>query len=83
MAYIVYGEHVIIRNDMSIEITDTWLNNFKSIQLNENLHMSYHISLNIILKSLIDNISELFEIMAWCRICDQPQPRSLSQYGVT
>ena len=45
---------------------------FKRIFLKENVRISIKISLKFVLKSPIDNIPSLFQIMAWRRPGDKP-----------
>ena len=45
---------------------------FKCIFLNENVIISIKISLNFILKGLINNIPALVQIMAWCKSSEKP-----------
>ena len=45
---------------------------FKRIFMNENVRISIKISLKFVPKGLINNISALVQIMAWCRPGDKP-----------
>ena len=47
-------------------------NIFKCIFLNENFWISNNMSLKCVPLDLIDNMSSLVQIMAWCRISDKP-----------
>ena len=45
---------------------------FKHIFVDENVRISFKISLESVLKGSIDNKSALIPIMAWCRSGDKP-----------
>ena len=51
---------------------------FKRIFLWENVRISIEISLNFVLKSPIDNIPTLFQIMAWRRTGDKPLSEAMT-----
>ena len=52
-------------------------NTFKCIFLTENVIISIKISLKFVPKSPIDNIPELFQIMAWRRPGDKPSSEAM------
>ena len=65
-------EHYINSSSLDKMADILAVNIFKRIFLNENIWISNKISLKYVPRGLIDNMSALFQIMAWHRSGDKP-----------
>ena len=73
MALIFYGSGLIINKLWPRQNGRHFPDDiFKRIFLNENVWISIKISLKIVPRGPINNISALVKVMAWCRIGDKP-----------